>query len=501
MRQQPTTGHWHAEVGNGALREFKPRATATGGAYEVALPACPVSLRLAAPRFADAALEMDGDADSRNVWMRPLPSAIGGSLTLQGPAELPVLVADATGRWFRVVAGNATVEVPTDTLIQIASFGARAGLWFPKLDTPPMRRGEKRTVKLHTLPAVRLGVDVTPARDGTLAITPASYKEMKRPLRVPLVDGKAEVWVRPGRQVQVDVHATGNFFPVSFEITADREDFRWPVRLRASAGLRYRLRDAAGNPVPFARGRVWEPGRSGRLDLRRKPKVTFADAGGVVEFTGLRGGEAAFEIVARGFRTKLFSSLRLTEGTMLDADALVLEPAGHFEGRITDYAGKPVVGAWVRVLEPAVVRLPMPGGGERDVYDLVHHDTGTGATGTDGTFRVFDAAARAPLLACFPTARPDLTRVAFPPGDATQLTGLARISLDAPSSISGVYQLLDGGQAVLIAIDPPMSLRPLPITVPAGKVNLFVRLRNRRWAAATVNLKRGEHLRLSPDWH
>ena len=75
------------------------------------------------------------------------------------------------------------------------------------------------------------------------------------------------------------------------------------------------------------------------------------------------------------------------------------------------------------------------------------------------------------------------------------------VTLDPQSgSIAGVYQLLPGGRAVLVAVDPPMSLRPLPLELPAGRVSLFVRLRNRRWAARELDLRHGEKVRLSPKW-
>ena len=68
--------------------------------------------------------------------------------------------------------------------------------------------------------------------------------------------------------------------------------------------------------------------------------------------------------------------------------------------------------------------------------------------------------------------------------------GLERYALPAP-----------GGRAVLVAIDPPIALRPLPLELPAGDASLFIRLRNHHWAAVELKgLERGESVRVTPEF-
>jgi len=68
-----------------------------------------------------------------------------------------------------------------------------------------------------------------------------------------------------------------------------------------------------------------------------------------------------------------------------------------------------------------------------------------------------------------------------------------------PGSVRGVYLLLRAA-AVLVKTDPPMSLRPLPVVLPAGRNNLYVRLRDGRWAAPILDLKPGQTIRWRPEF-
>jgi hypothetical protein len=204
-----------------------------------------------------------------------------------------------------------------------------------------------------------------------------------------------------------------------------------------------------------------------------------------------------------GFRTLRRAPLRLEEGRILEGGTLTLEPARRLRGRVLDFLGEPVPGVWVRVLEPAIARLPAPSGVELDLYDLAAQADGDVATDAEGRFDVPDPAPRAPLIALYPTDRPDLAPAAFlppPDGDDLVLEGAAYVEMDVPGSVAGVYQTLPGGKAVLVKTDPPMGLRPLPIILNAGRVNLFVRLRSGRWAAPSVALERGKTLELKPTF-
>lgn len=505
---EPERGNWRVGIVGGALRAYPLVRGEAGGEYSVRLPRCALRLGLSAPGYADAEATLDADAATETVWMRPLPRQLGGTLDLfaeGAPDGFPLVVADASGRWHRLLrlsAGRAEIEVPPGRLMQIASPGAWHGVWLPKLDLEAPKRGERRKMALHLLPALRLRIEAKPPVAGIAALTDETYRNLKLPQRVELVEGKAMLWVRPMRDVLVDVEPRGNYFPVSFELSIEREETAWPVHLRPSAGVRYRLRDRGGNPIPFALARLWEPALGGHIELRRDPKLEFSVPTGQVSFLGLRGGDAAVEFSAHGFRTRVFSILRLEEGRIVEGGEIVLEPTGRYSGVVRDYRGQPVAGVWMKVLAPRIRRLEMPGGGERDLYELSGRDSGDAASDEQGRFQVPDATPRAPLIGCYPTARPDLAPTALPVGSELRLTGRAHVELEVPgrASVRGVYQLLDDQSALLVAVDPPMGLRPLPIELPAGEVRLFVRLSNRKWAAADLELERGEKRRLSLRW-
>jgi hypothetical protein len=289
----------------------------------------------------------------------------------------------------------------------------------------------------------------------------------------------------------------GAYFTHEGELETEREDLTWTARLRQAAQLRYRIHDRGQNAVPFARVRLWEPDTAGRLVLRGEPRLALSDADGEVLFPGLRAGTAAVEIAAFGFRTRRFAQVRLETGRVHDRGTVVLAPAGRLRGRVVGPRGEPVGGAAVRVLSPRVARLAMPGGGERDLYDLTESSLGDGLTGADGAFDVRDPAPRTPLIAVYPKG--DLAAAAFAPAAVHELTGQAYVELDVPGSVRGVYLLLRAA-AVLVKTDPPMSLRPLPVVLPAGRNNLYVRLRDGRWAAPILDLKPGQTIRWRPEF-
>jgi len=498
---------WYAATVGGALRAYPVHRAKRPGDYRVLLPQCPVHLFLTAPGFADNEMTLSRKSTRAQVRLSPLRRRRTGLLVLESrsaPDGFLLLVANMRGNWYRLVRlrrGRAEVRVPaTEAGLQIGSPGAYEGFWHGRQNVEAPLPGTVRSYRVHLSAAVRLHVRLDPPVDGEVRAIDLTHERVAPPASAPLRKGEAVLWVRPSRALRIEVDVPGNHFPVSGEVTAEDQDFVWKTRLRSAAGLRYRLQDRGGNAVSFALARVWEPGFGGRIRLRGEPRVVRADAAGVVEAIGLRSGEAALELRARGFRTQRFSLVRIEEGKVFDGGPVTMEPAARVQGRVVDYDGKPVAGVWARVLEPGVVRLPMPGGGERDVYDLTAFNDGDGATDEHGRFDVADRAAASPLLALYPAGRYDLTEIALPLGDELVLPGLARIELDVPSSVSGVYQLLPEGRAVLIATDPPMGLRPMPVTIPAGRVELFVRLRNGRWAAPIVELERGATSRVSPEY-
>ena len=79
------------------------------------------------------------------------------------------------------------------------------------------------------------------------------------------------------------------------------------------------------------------------------------------------------------------------------------------------------------------------------------------------------------------------------------MPGAAFLELDVSGSVEGVYLLLrDLRRAVLIKRDSAIGLRPLPVKVPAGKRSLFIRMRDGRWAAGSLDLKAGVTSRWKP---
>jgi hypothetical protein len=316
----------------------------------------------------------------------------------------------------------------------------------------------------------------------------------------PLDKGVARFWVRPLRLVRVHVRPRGNWFGREAEILVEQEDLARAIELDPSAGATGAVRDRLGHPIPFAEARVWEPDGQGRVDLRRSPRPFQSDAAGILDLEGLREGNAALEVRAPAFRTLRLSAIALETGKVLAMEGLELAPATPVKGRVVDPEGRPVEGAWVQVLEPEVARVSA-GEVELDAY---HLEGGAGdevATGADGRFEVSDGAARAPLIVVKPSGRPDLAAMAFEPmpGEGEyRLPGAAYVALDVPGSVEGVFLVLPHGRAVRIKDDPALSMRPLPVLVPAGRSDLLVLLRSGKWAAPTIDLAPGQTHPLAP---
>jgi len=511
---RPASGAWRLGHGDGALRPIPIRRGARGGEYLVDFPVCAIDLHLSAPGYNDVSLSLAADADRKLVSMRPLARRLGGTLQLlatNAPDGFPLVVADLTGRWnriLRLVHGRASIEVPPGKQVQVASLGAYGGFWLPKVDFRAPRRGEKKRAVLSLLPANKIILALDPPVDGNASLTDLHFQKLERPLRARVENGRGVLWARPKRNVRVDITTPTNHFPVAFEIHSDQPERTWEVRLRPAAAAEFRILDPRGRPIAFALTSLWEPARGGRMELRAHPRRIESEPTGRVFFRALRAGDAAVEFRAEGFRTRLISLLKLEEGKIADGGEIRLIPTGRFSGRLVDSENKPVAGAWLKVLEPMVARLPLPGGLEFDLYDLTSgKESGEAATNSEGRFAVPDASARAPLIACFPVGRDDLAdSVLFPDqlraGGDRRIPEVAYLEIELPRSVRGVYQLWhDQGRAVLLAIDPPMALRPLPVKVAAGRLDLFVRLLDQRWGAVELHLKPGETRRVSLSWN
>jgi protocatechuate 3,4-dioxygenase beta subunit len=502
--QPPAGEDWWGKRAGRVQRAFPFRLGKGAGIYHVRLPTCALDLHLVAPGYGDAKAKVAAGAGRASARLQPPRlRERPGLLVLrprEGTPDLRLIVADEQGGWLRRVTlrdGRARLRVIPGRRLQIASAHAADGVWIPKHKVDAFQPGQKRAVRIGTRPALRLTVKTEPVVEGEVTLVPAAHEKLATPQRVRLRDGAARFWVRPLHKLHVTCTPPGAYFTHEGELETEQEDLTWTAHLRPAAQLRYRIHDRGQNAVPFARVRLWEPDAAGRLLLRGEPKVALAGADGEVLFPGLRDGAAAVEIAAFGFRTRRFAQVRLETGKVHDKGTMVLAPAGRLRGRVVDPRGEPVRGAAVRVLSPRVARLAMPGGGERDLYDLTESSLGDALTGADGAFDVRDPSPRAPLIAVYPKG--NLAAAAFPPAPVHGLTGEAYVELEVPGSVRGVYLLLRAA-AVLIKTDPPMSLRPLPVVLPAGRSSLYVRLRDGRWAAPILDLKPGQTIRWRPEF-
>jgi len=486
------------------VRRFPVRPGDGAGRYRLRLPKCRVGLRVRAPGYGAEKAWVAKDESRERVQLTP-PRATFATLVLRaakGTPDLPLIVAEESGGWLQRVAladGRASLLVPPGRDLQVGSPHAADGMWVHKHPVPALKERERRVVPVGARPAVKVAIEVEPPVSAGVSVADRAYGDALPPLEVPLRDGKAELWVPPLRKVRIEFTPPGNYFPYEGEFETEHEDLTWIVRLHRSAGVQASVRDAGGNPVAFAHARVWEPGYGGRMELRGRPRERKATADGELLLTGMREGRAAIEVSAPGFRTWRSASLVLKKGEVADLGEVALVPAGVFEGRVVGPDG-PVAGVHVRVLAPRVARLAMPGGGERDVYDLTESTLGDAVTGPHGRFRVRDATPRDPVLALYPPPETGLCDAAFRPGDDLTLSRTSRVELHVPGSLRGVYHLIAPSAAVLIKNDPPLSLRPLPLVVPAGRRSLYIHLRDGRWAAPIAELEPGRTARLAPDY-
>jgi len=494
---------WGAEAGR-VGRRWPARPGAGTGFYHLQLPACPLTLLVSAATHGDGSAKLGATEERAVVRLTPVRArGKPATLLLRAPPETPdldLLVVDEEGDYLqrgRLRAGRADLNVPPGRRLQVASAGAADGIWVPRHTVDALDAGASRTVRLGTRPAVPVTVEVTPPVAAEVTLRDAEHRDLFPPQRAELVGGAAHFWARPFRRLEAEVTPPDAFFVHEGELKIEQQPYTWEVRLREAARLRLRVVDQAGHPLPFARVALWEPGGGGQMVLRAPPRVYAADAAGVVRCGGLRAGEAAVEISAPGFRAHRIGLVRLQRGEEQDAGAVALGPAGMLEGRVVDPEGNGVAGVQVRVLAPGIANLPLPGGGERELYDLTASATGDAITRADGTFRVPDPAPRHPLLALYPGASSEHAALPVEPAPVLTLRGTAWLSLDVPGRVEGVYLLLPPAKAVLVRTDPPMSLRPLPVVLPAGPSSLFVRLRDGRWAAADIDLAPGEDLTLT----
>jgi hypothetical protein len=488
-------------------RPVPVRPGATAGSYLARLPRCPVTLHLAAPGYGDGAADVSADAKETRVRLQPPMSRDKPSLLrLRAPKETPpfdVIVADDTGGGFlrevKLREGSADVIVPPRTRLQVGSGSAIDGVFLPKHTTDGLRPGESRLLRLGARPARRLRIAIDPLVDGQASLIRADLERYVAPRRVAVKAGRAEFWVAPFRKYRLEIDPLPGFFPHEADVEMEGEDKDLDLHLAPAARLRYRLVDSEENPVPFARVLVYEPGAAGKMALDARPREAFADAMGDVRFDALRSGEAAVEIGAELFRGQR-SIARIAAEGVTDGGTVKLEPQGTLTGTVVNAEGAPVAHVQVRVLSPRIAWLPMPGGGTRELYDLTESSIGDGVTDEKGAYSVPDRAPQPPLIAFYPSIASGLAAMAFEPKDRHELAVASYVELEVPTSPEGVYVLLGEKRAILVKTDPPLSLRPLPLVLPAGRSSLYAKLRDWRWGAKEIDLKPGETTRLELEW-
>jgi len=505
---KPAPGaEWWGPNPAGVTRVFPSRPARAAGTYVALVPSCDVTLHLSAPGYGDGSADVARTAARATVRMQPpLSREKPALLQLRGAADTPELelvVADEQGGFFRIARlreGRADVLVPPGERLQVASVGAADGRFLPKHTADALSPGERRTMRLATRRAHRLDIVTDPAVKGEVTLVDAELERHLPARTVPLADGHAAFWVRPYRKLRVTVQPPAGFFTHEAELETQNEDVELEIHLVPATQLAYRIEDACGNPVPFARVLLYEPGAGGRMALEARPRAALADPEGWVRFEALRSGTAAVDMAAHLFRGRRFSLVELPRAEVVDGGVITLAPAPHLGGVVVDTEGVAARGVQVRVLAPRVTWLPLPGGGERELYDLTESGLGDGVTDEEGAFDVRDEAPESPLVAFYPGTASRLAPMAFEPADRFVLQPVAYVELELPGSAEGVYLLIGRSKALLVKTDPPMSLRPLPLLRPAGRQSLFIRMRDRRWAAPIVDLKPGETIRLAPEW-
>ncbi len=494
---------WHGDLFGTALRSYPERYGPRLGERILLLPRCRLQLSCSSADYSDRHVMLD--AESRSASVRLTGSGGGDAsarvrLFAAGFAgRLPIVVGEEESGWVSsaVLAGGATeIEVPAGRPLQVASPGACASGWMPRLDLEPLRPRSTREVRVALRPAVRLEIATDPPVDGLVRYLDTGSEKLVRPEEAVLRRGSAELWVRPHRRTRVEVRPHSNHAVKEFDVAVEQKAARAVVALLPAAGFRAEVVDLAGAPVPFARARFWAPDVTGRPQMGREPIFATADAGGLLSLLGHAGGSAVIEVGAPGFRSRWFAGVPLEASAIEDAGEIRLEPAARVRGVLVDREGGPVAHAYVRVLAPSIARLKVGADREMDAYDLTTEVGEEGVSRANGSFEVEDSTPRAPLLGVIPGERPDLGPTPFliiPGQSAFEMPPVAYLQLVLPGSATGVFLVLPGGRAVRVQNDPPIAVRPLPVLVPSGMIDLLVLLRDGRWAAQTLSLAAGEH--------
>jgi len=493
---------WNGVDAAHCWREFPLSYGGPRGSYRLRLPRWPMRVALEAPGYANASVEVPADKNRLLVRMPPLQKRKSAFLEVHAPRlqrEHWMVVAEKESRWFAAFAvreGRGRVRVPAGRALELASAGASDGLWLARININPIAADRTRTLSKPALSeAAELIVKLDPPSECAITLVDATYGKAVPPLRR-VTDREARFWVRAQRKVEVSIRPKGNFATHAGEFEVEHPRREWTAFLRPAAGFSLRVRDPDGRPVPFADVSVWEALRGGRINLRGRPNRYRADATGKLEVLGLRNGPTPVEIVAAGFRAIGPMTLDLENGKVTDAGTIGMVPANVLGGVVTDPAGNPLAGVRLRTAGRSIRRLELPGGGARDLYDITGGEEWDAVSGKGGAFVVRDATSRLPLLVCehpdYATTVVEFDASAGPLRVAMRARADVVVSIPSRSPVDGVYVLISKTRALRVHVTGGLALNPLPLTLPVGRAELFIRLRNRRWAAPVLDLTEGE---------
>ncbi len=510
-----SAGAWHVGHHGALVRDTPVRPGDGAGLYVVGVPRTPCLLFIETDDYPEETVELGIDRKRVRVRLTaPGSRSRPGRIELQADGhkgELPLAIADEGGGFHRMVwlrDGKAAVDVAPNVKLVVASVRAADGWWLPVFPVGKVRERKTRRLKITLEKAVRMTVVTDPPSAGTVEVHDLIYDRREARVESELADGRAVFWVRPRRRVRITVKPRDNFAPEKSWIKTPRAVFEHVVRLSRQAGARWHVIDAAGKPIPFASIHVWEPGLDGQLELRVAPRVVLADAAGHASLLGLRSGRATGEVRAPGFRTARLGLFGLEAGEVPPARRVELVAAGYWAGTVRDEAKKPLGGAGARILWPRVKPLETPGGGQRLVYELARMGKAHVRTGPDGALLVRDESpARVAPLLVIDAGRPGDYAPGFSVLSATEeprrvpfdLPRIAYVEVDVSGRIDGVYVMLPGGRgAVLVTVDRAVTLRPMPVRLPAGGHSLYLRMADGRWDALHVELAAGQTQRWTP---
>ena len=137
--------------------------------------------------------------------------------------------------------------------------------------------------------------------------------------------------------------------PFSIKAGTVKEDLE--LRLDTSAGLRVRLIDADGNPVPALEAAIYPDAdaQGPRGNSNDVPADQIAAEGdGHFRVSGLPAGKATLELIPDGFAAIERKDLKLEAGKTVDLGALTVRQGKTLRGRVQDATGAPVEGATIR---------------------------------------------------------------------------------------------------------------------------------------------------------